>query len=113
MAFGLKNAPATFQRMVQEIFEDYLLIFMQVFLDDFSGFGSRELHLEHLEKCLTRCREARLCLNPMKCAFAVGSSMLLGCIVSAEGIAMDPAKVEAIRKAEVPMNSKQLGRFLG
>ena len=42
MAFGLKNAPAMFQRMVQEIFEDYLLIFMQVFLDDFSVFGSRK-----------------------------------------------------------------------
>ena len=49
----------------------------------------------------------------MKCAFAVDSGMLLGCIVSAEGIAVDPAKVEAIWQAEIPGNSKQLGRFLG
>ena len=49
MTFGLKNAPATFQRMVQEIFNKYLTSFMRVFLDDFSVFGKEDEHIEHLQ----------------------------------------------------------------
>lgn len=55
MMFGLKNAPATFQRMVQEIFYDYLTDFMKVFVDDFSVAGERAKHLFHLKLCLQRC----------------------------------------------------------
>ena len=52
MRFGLKNAPATFQRMVQEIFYDYLTNFMKVFVDDFSVAGEKAKHLFHLKLCL-------------------------------------------------------------
>jgi hypothetical protein len=113
MIFGLKTAPATFQRIIMEIFEEYIPGFIQVFLDDFAVFGMRKAHLQHIELCLKKCREARLSLNPAKCAFAVTNGMLLGHIVSKEGIAMDPNQVKAILEAPAPHNAKALSRFLG
>jgi hypothetical protein len=113
MMFELKTAPATFQWIIMEIFEEYILGFMQVFLDDFAVFGTRKAHLQHVELCLKKCREARLSLNPAKCAFAVTSGMLLEHIVSKDGIAMDPFKVKAILEAPASHNAKALSRFLG
>ena len=86
---------------------------MQVFLDDFAVYGHRSEHMTQLRLCLDRCRQARLSLNPAKCAFLVTSGNLLGHIVSQEGIAMDPDKVKAILNAPAPSNAKALSRFLG
>jgi hypothetical protein len=113
MMFGLKTALTTFQRIIMEIFEEYIPGFMQVFLDDFAVFGMRKAHLQHVELCLKKCREARLNLNLAKCAFAVTSEMLLGHIVSKDGIAMNPDKVKAILEALAPHNAKALSKFLG
>jgi hypothetical protein len=111
MMFGLKTAPTTFQRIIIEIFEEYIPGFMQVFIEDFAVFGTCKAHLQHVELCLKKCREACLSLNPAKCAFAVTKGMLLGHIVSKDGIAMDPDK--AILEAPAPHNAKALSRFLG
>jgi hypothetical protein len=113
MMFGLKTVPATFQRIIMEIFEEYIPGFMQVFLDNFAMFGSRKMHLQHVEMCLQMCWVARLSLNPANCCFTVTSGMLLGHIVSKDGIAMDPYKVKAILEAPAPHNAKALSRFLG
>lgn len=113
MTFGLKNALATFQRMVQEIFWEYLTAFMRVFLDDFSVFGKKKEHLQHLRLCLQRCKETRLSLNRMKCVFGVRSGVMLGHVVSKEGIAVYVKKVEDINNLEAPTNEKELGRFIG
>ena len=99
--------------MVQEIFYDYLTDFMKVFVDDFSVAGDRAKHLFHLRLCLQRCRDTRLKLNPAKCAFAVKSGILLGHIVSKEGLSIDPNKVKAIQEMKPPGNSKELERFIG
>jgi hypothetical protein len=56
MMFGLKMAPATSQRIIMEIFEDYISGFMQVFLDDFAVFRSQKMHLQHVEMCVQKCR---------------------------------------------------------
>jgi hypothetical protein len=77
MMFGLKTTPATFQRIIMEIFEEYIPRFMQVFLDDFAVFGSRKRHLQHVEMGLQKCQVPQLNLNPAKCVFAVTSEMLL------------------------------------
>jgi hypothetical protein len=95
-----------------EIFEEYIPRFMQVFLDDFVVFGTRKMHLQHVKLCQQKCKEALLSLNPAKCALAVTSGMLLGHIVSNEGIAMDPDKVKAVLAAPTPHNAKALNRFL-
>ena len=113
MMFGLKTAPATFQRVIQEIFGEYIPAFMQVFLDDFAVYSRKADHFEHLRLCLEKCRKGRLSLNPAKCAFGVMSGTLLGHIVSQEGIAVDPDKVKAIIEATPPTNAKALSRFLG
>lgn len=111
MMFGLKNAPATFQRMVQEIFNDYLTNFMKVFVDNFSVAGDKAKHLFHLRLCPQRCRDTRLKRNPQK--IPIKSGVLLGHIVSREGITIDQDKVKAIQEMKEPTNSKQLEGFLG
>ena len=113
MMFGLKTAPTTFQRIISEVFEEYIPTFVQVFLDDFAVYEMCKDHLHYLRLCLEQCHAARLSLNPAKCAFDVTSGTLLGHIVSKEGIAVDPRKIEAIIKSPTPKNAKQLGRFLG
>ena len=107
------SIPATFQRIITKRFDEYISAFMQVFLDDFAVFGMHKDHLHHLRLCLERCRATRLSLNAAKCAFGVTSGALLGHIVSKEGIAVDPGKIDAIIKSPTPKNAKQLGRFLG
>ena len=96
-----------------EIFGEYILGFMQVFLDDFAVYSRHTEHLGHLRLCLEKCREYRLSLNTAKCVFGVTSGNLLGHIVSKDGIAVDPDKVKAILKALAPSNAKALSRYLG
>ena len=113
MTFGLKNAPPTFQKWVQEVFAPFLTTFMRVFLDDFSVFGKMSEHLFHLRLCFQKCRMSRLSLYPTRCSFAVKRGVLLGHIISEEGMQVDPRKVEVIQTAKPPSNVKELGRFIG
>ena len=113
MMFGLKTAPATFQRVIQEIFVEYIPAFMQVFLNDFSIYSWKSEHFEHLQLCLEQCRKGWLSLNLAKCAFGVTSGALLGHIVGQEGIVVDPDKVRDLLEAPAPTNAKGLSRFLG
>ena len=69
MMFGLKTAPTTFQRIIMEIFGEYIPAFMQVFLEDFVISSRREDHLDNLRMCLDKCRGSRLSLNLAKCVF--------------------------------------------
>lgn len=75
---------------------------------------TREGHLEILDKIFTRLEKFNVRLNPKKCVFGVTSTKLLGCIVSAKGIEVDPTKVKAIMEIP-PKNISQLrslqGRF--
>jgi hypothetical protein len=113
MMFGLWIAPATFQWIIMEVFEEYIPSFMQVFLDNFAVFVTRKVHLQHVELCRKKCREARLSLNLAKCAFEVTSGLILGHSVSKDRIAMDADKVKAVLEAPAPQNAKALSRFLG
>ena len=57
MMFGLKTTSTTFQRIIMEIFGEYIPGFMQVFLDDFTVYNRKTEHLDHLRLCLEKCRE--------------------------------------------------------
>ena len=103
MMFGLKT----------EVFGEYIPAFMQVFLDNFPVYGAWKDHLHHLRSCLERCRAARLSLNPATCVFGVTRGALLRHIVSGEGIAVDPGKIDDIIKSPTPKNAKALGQILG
>ena len=99
MPFGLCNAPATFQRCMMAIFSDLVEEIIDVFMDDFSVYGSSfEGCLENLEQVLKRCEEINLVLNWEKCYFMVEEGIVLGHKISAQGIEVDKVKVETIEK---------------
>jgi hypothetical protein len=114
MPFGLCNAPATFQRCMLAIFADMVEKFMEVFMDDFSVFGSTfDVCLNNLALVLKRCQETNLVLNWEKCHFMVQEGIVLGHKVSARGIEVDRAKVDVIEKLPPPVNVKGVRSFLG
>nr|CAN67133.1 hypothetical protein VITISV_005590 [Vitis vinifera] len=114
MPFGLCNAPATFQRCMLSIFSDMVERIMEVFMDDITAYGSSyEECLLHLEAVLQRCIEKDLVLNWEKCHFMVQQGIVLGHIISKNGIEVDKAKVELIVKLPPPTNVKGIRQFLG
>ncbi|KAI3463788.1 hypothetical protein Pfo_020451 [Paulownia fortunei] len=114
MPFGLCNAPATFQRCMLSIFSDMVECFLEVFMDDFSIFGnSFDDCLSNLEKVLIRCEEKNLVLNWEKCHFMVTTGIVLGHIISSEGIEVDKSKIELIANLPTPKTVKEIRSFLG
>jgi hypothetical protein len=78
--------------VVTKTFKEYLNKFMQVFMDDFSVYGSKKDHLGQLPKCLEECRRNGVSLCLEKCAFCVNLGVLLGHIVRSDGLLVDPIK---------------------
>ena len=114
MPFGLCNAPATFQRCMLAIFHDMVERFIEVFMDDFSVFGSSfDDCLSNLSLVLKRCQETNLVLNWEKCHFMVQEGIVLGHRISAKGIEVDRAKIEVIANLPPPTNIKGVRSFLG
>ncbi|XP_057784799.1 uncharacterized protein LOC131002326 [Salvia miltiorrhiza] len=96
------------------IFHDLIESVMEVFMDDFSVFGSSFDHcLENLSVVLARCEETNLVLNWEKCHFMVRESIVLGHKVSAAGLEVDRAKIVAIEKLPPPTNDRAVRSFLG
>jgi hypothetical protein len=103
MPFGLCNAPGTFQRCMISIFSDMVERFLEVFMDDFSVFGSTfEECLHHLTLVLVRSKEKNLVLNWEKCHFMVQQGIVLGHLISRLGIEVDKAKVDLISNLPPP-----------
>ncbi|KAK0581724.1 hypothetical protein LWI29_017165 [Acer saccharum] len=114
MPFGLCNAPATFQRCMMAIFSNMVERYIEIFMDDFSVFGSSfDGCLENLGKVLERCEETNLILNWEKCHFMVREGIVLGHRISSEGIEVDKAKIEVIEKLPPPTSVKGIRSFLG
>ncbi|GKC85514.1 reverse transcriptase domain-containing protein, partial [Tanacetum coccineum] len=114
MPFRLCNDPATFQRCMTTIFHELIEDSMEVFMDDFSVFGSSFDHCpKNLEKMLKRCEETNLVLNWEKCHFMVKEGIILGHKVLGSGIEVNKAKIEAISKLPYPTNVKAIRSFLG
>ncbi|GJR40372.1 reverse transcriptase domain-containing protein [Tanacetum coccineum] len=112
MPFGLCNAPATFQRCMLAIFHDIIEESVEVFMDNFSVFGSSFDHcLNNLDKMLQHCKDAHLVLNWEKCHFMVKEGIVLGHKVSEAGLEVDKAKIEVISKLPPPLISKVLEVF--
>ncbi|CAM6102046.1 unnamed protein product [Calypogeia fissa] len=89
MPFGLCNAPGMFQRLMMNVFHDYLRKFLEIFIDDFAVFGGVEDHVRYLRLTFQRCREVGLRLHPGKCFFGVNEGILLGHKISKQGIEID------------------------
>ena len=113
MPFGLCNAPGTFQRLMMDIFQDFLRHFLEVFINDFAVFSSRNDHLGYLRKTFQRCRETSLKLHPGKCFFGMTSGVLLGHVVSSKGLEVDLGKVKIILTLVTPKSVRDIRGFLG
>ncbi|KAM1999965.1 hypothetical protein ACFX16_007328 [Malus domestica] len=114
MPFGLCNAPATFQRCMVSIFSDYVEKIIEIFMDDFSVFGNSFDHcLSNLTLILKRCVETNLVLNWEKCHFMVKQGIVLGHIISEEGIEVDKSKVDLVRHLPSPTSVREVRSFLG
>ena len=105
MPFGFTNAPAAFMDLMNRVFSPYLDKFVIVFIDDILVYsGSPEEHAEHLRTVLQILRE---------CQFWLDKVAFLGHVISAEGISVDPQKIEAIVNWKLPMNVSEVCSFLG
>ena len=114
MPFGLVNAPATFQRLMELALAGLVRKKCHIYLDDVLVFGrTLEEHTENLSSVLLRIRKAGLKLKPKKCKFAQLSVQYLGHVVSVAGVQTDPEKVTAVREYPVPSDLKRLRSFLG
>ncbi len=112
--FGLCNAPATFQRCMSAIFHGFCEEIVEVFMDDFSVYGtSFDNCLHNLDKVLQRCEETNLVLNWEKCHFMVNEGIVLGHKISERGIEVDRDKIEAIEKMPCPRDIKGIRSILG
>lgn len=114
MPFGLMNAPATFQSLMNDVFRPYLRKFVLVFLDDILVYSqSEEQHKEHLQIALATLQQHSLVANLKKCAFGRREVAYLGHVISVQGMAVDQEKVRAILEWTVPKSVKELRGFLG
>uniref|UniRef100_A0A8K9UM86 Gypsy retrotransposon integrase-like protein 1 n=1 Tax=Oncorhynchus mykiss TaxID=8022 RepID=A0A8K9UM86_ONCMY len=114
LPFGLANAPAVFQALVNDVLRDMLNIFVFVYLDDILIFSpSLQIHVQHVRRVLQRLLENCIFVKAEKCTFHASSVTFLGSVISAEGIKMDPAKVQAVIDWPVPKSRVELQRFLG
>ena len=114
LAFGLTNSPATYQRLMENVFSGLYLDFVQVYLDDIIVFSnSFQEHTRHLEALFQRLAEYNLKLAPQKCKLFQKSVKYLGHIVSADGVSVDPEKTDKVSSWPVPSNANDLHRFMG
>ena len=114
MSFGLCNAPSTFERLMERVLAGLHWETLLVYLDDIIVWG-RTLPeaLSRLETVLQRLREAGLKVKPSKCQFLKRSVNFLGHVVSAEGVATAPEKIQAVKEWPTPRSVRELRSFLG
>lgn len=113
MPFGLCNAPATFQRLMDTVLRDILWQNVVVYIDDINiGTKTFDKHLLQLEQVFLRLRQAGLKLSPEKCFFFEQELPFLGHVISGEGIQTDPNKIAVMRNFPVPKDLTQLRGFI-
>ncbi|KAG2919711.1 hypothetical protein PC115_g10041 [Phytophthora cactorum] len=116
---GLKNAPATFNRMVSNLLRPFRSFAPSYFDDIFihsRAEGDKtdiEVHLQHLRQVFQVMRKNKLNANLKKCIFCAPDIPVLGSYISKEGVRADPEKIEAICIWPAPQDPKELRQWLG
>lgn len=114
MPFGLKNAPATFQRMINEVLKDYINKICLVYMDDVIVFSTTlDEHILNLKQIFKKFQEYNLKVQLDKCEFLKTETEFLGHIITREGIRPNSKKIDAILKIPLPKTHKQIKSFLG
>jgi hypothetical protein len=113
MPFGLSNAPSTFQSLMNEVLGPFLWRFVLVFFDDILIFSTRTEHLRDVAAVMDTLRSNNLFVKRSKCIFGASSIAYLVHVISAQGVAMDPDKVEAAITWPQPLSVRGLRGFLG
>ncbi|KAM1717529.1 hypothetical protein ACFX11_025352 [Malus domestica] len=114
MPFGLKNAGATYQRLVNSMFAERIGKGMEVYFDDMlvkSKYADQ--HITNLSETFTILKRYRMRLNPKKYAFGVGSGKFLGFVISQLGIEANPEKIKEILNMKEPVTSKDIQSLIG
>ncbi|KAJ9509253.1 hypothetical protein QJQ45_001711 [Haematococcus lacustris] len=114
LCFGLTNAPATFQRVMNNAFADVINDCALVYIDDILIMSkSVPDHFNHLRRVLELLRKHQFQAKLSKCEFLKTALKCLGHIVSDQGIAVDPDKVKSITSWPVPRSLTAMQQFLG
>lgn len=114
MPFGLCNAPATFERMMDNLLRHLKWTTCLCYLDDIVVFSETfDEHLSRLTNVLQCVQSAGLRLNPRKCRFVAEEIKILGHLVNGEGVRPDPDKIRAIIDFPVPRHTRDVRSFLG
>ena len=114
MPFGLKNAGATYQRLVNRMFQKQISTTMEVYIDDMVVKSTTaELHIAHLSEAFQILRNYNMKLNQAKCAFGVSAGKFLGFIVNHRGIEANPDKIKVVLNMPSPSGIKEVQRLTG
>uniref|UniRef100_A0A2N9I550 Uncharacterized protein n=1 Tax=Fagus sylvatica TaxID=28930 RepID=A0A2N9I550_FAGSY len=114
MPFGLKNAGATYQRMVTKMFKDQIGKTMEIYIDDMVVKSrSSQNHLKDLTETFRVLKLHKLRLNASKCVFGVGSGKFLGFMVSHRGIEVNPDQIKVIQELKASRTHKEVQRLTG
>uniref|UniRef100_A0A2N9G648 Uncharacterized protein n=1 Tax=Fagus sylvatica TaxID=28930 RepID=A0A2N9G648_FAGSY len=114
MPFGLKNAGATYQRLMNKMFHHQIGRNVEVYVDDMLVKTKDEIkHLEDLKETFETLRRYRMKLNPNKCVFGVLSGKFLGFMVSQRGIEANPDKIKSVLEMTPPRSTKEVQSLTG
>jgi hypothetical protein len=114
MPFGLKNAPSTFQRVMDNVLREYLHKSCFVYMDDVVIFSkSLHEHLVHIKQIFNKLKEFNLKVQLDKSEFLCKEVAFLGHVITPDGIKPNPSKIEAVQKYPLPKTTKEIKAFLG
>ncbi|XP_073016710.1 uncharacterized protein [Primulina eburnea] len=114
MPFGLKNAGATYQRLMDKVFEKQLGRNLEVYVDDILGKSKEVMNfIDDLEETFTTLISYGIKLNPAKCIFGVKSGKFLGFIVTERGIEVNQEKVKSVLCMPSPRSVKEVQKLTG
>ena len=114
MPFGLKGAPATFQRLMDRVLIGLQGVELFVYIDDIVVYASSlDEHDAKIDRLFTRLSNAGLRLEPEKCTFLSTEVAYLRHIISEDGVRPNPKKIEAVKQFPVPRSARNIKEFLG